>query len=64
MAERAGVTVKDVPSKDFIKAFAQHLKASGKLEVPEWVRACVDLNRAAPVTGSFMQLSIVSRRLW
>jgi len=36
MAERTGVTVKDIPAKEFIKAFASHLKASGKINVPEW----------------------------
>ena len=31
-----GVTVKDVPAGDFIKAFAAFLKKSGKFKVPEW----------------------------
>lgn len=29
--------VKDVPAEAFIKAYASHLKRSGKLEVPTWV---------------------------
>ncbi|KAI9502378.1 Protein component of the small (40S) ribosomal subunit [Coemansia spiralis] len=31
-----GVTVKDVSAQAFIKAYAAHLKRSGKLEVPAW----------------------------
>ncbi|KAJ1645798.1 Protein component of the small (40S) ribosomal subunit [Coemansia erecta] len=31
-----GVTVKDVNAQAFIKAYAAHLKKSGKLEVPAW----------------------------
>ncbi|KAJ1916845.1 Protein component of the small (40S) ribosomal subunit [Mycoemilia scoparia] len=31
-----GVTVKDVNSHAFVKAYAAHLKKSGKLQVPEW----------------------------
>ncbi|ORY00713.1 40S ribosomal protein S19-A [Basidiobolus meristosporus CBS 931.73] len=33
----AGITVKDVNSHQFIKAYAAHLKRSGKLDVPKWV---------------------------
>lgn len=29
--------VKDCPANAFIKAYANHLKRSGKLEVPVWV---------------------------
>ncbi|BFU25369.1 ribosomal protein S19e, putative [Entamoeba histolytica HM-1:IMSS-B] len=29
--------IKDVVAIDFIKAYAEHLKKSGKLEIPEWV---------------------------
>jgi len=28
--------VKDVPPKDFVVAYAKHLKRSGKIEVPKW----------------------------
>ncbi|KAI9136591.1 40S ribosomal protein S19-A [Paraphysoderma sedebokerense] len=31
------MTVKDVNSHAFVKAYAAHLKRSGKLEVPKWV---------------------------
>ena len=31
-----GVTVKDVPAKDFIEAFAKHLKKGNKIKMPEW----------------------------
>ena len=31
-----GVTVKDIPPQDFIKAFAAHLKKGGKFKIPEW----------------------------
>ncbi|XP_075512713.1 small ribosomal subunit protein eS19z [Primulina tabacum] len=29
-------TVKDVSSHEFVKAYAAHLKRSGKMELPEW----------------------------
>jgi len=29
-------TVKDVPSHEFVRAYAAHLKRSGKIEVPTW----------------------------
>lgn len=32
-----GVTVKDVPAKQFIDAYAAQLKQSGKVELPKWV---------------------------
>ena len=31
-----GVTVKDVPADEFIKALAAFLKKSGKFKIPEW----------------------------
>jgi len=31
-----GVTVKDVPAGEFIKAFAAYLKKSNKFKIPEW----------------------------
>lgn len=31
-----GVTVRDVKSADFISAYAKHLKASDKFELPKW----------------------------
>ena len=34
---RRPVTVKDVSAQDFIKAYANHLKKSGTLELPKWV---------------------------
>ena len=30
-----GVTVKDVPAKEFIEAFAKHLKKGNKIKMPE-----------------------------
>jgi len=30
-----GNTVKDVPAKDFIEAFAKHLKKGNKIAIPE-----------------------------
>ena len=30
-----GVTVKDVPARDFIEAFARHLKKGNKIKMPE-----------------------------
>lgn len=32
-----GATVRDVDAQKFVRAFAQHLKRSGKIAVPEWV---------------------------
>ena len=31
-----GVTVKDVPAEQFIRAFANYLKKTGKFQVPDW----------------------------
>jgi len=31
-----GITVQDVPTAEFINAFAKHLKRSGKIELPKW----------------------------
>ncbi|CAO3656473.1 unnamed protein product [Mucor hiemalis] len=45
----AGITVKDVNSHAFIKAYAAYLKRTGKLEVPKWV----DLVK----TGTFKELA-------
>ncbi|ORX47494.1 40S ribosomal protein S19-A [Hesseltinella vesiculosa] len=45
----AGITVKDVNSHSFIKAYAAYLKRTGKLEVPKWV----DLVK----TGTFKELA-------
>jgi small subunit ribosomal protein S19e len=37
MAERSnGICVRDVPAKDFIAAYAEHLKNSDKFELPVW----------------------------
>ncbi|KAJ2844377.1 Protein component of the small (40S) ribosomal subunit [Coemansia brasiliensis] len=44
-----GITVKDVRAQEFIKAYAAHLKRSGKLEVPSWTEYSK--------TGSFKELS-------
>jgi small subunit ribosomal protein S19e len=32
-----GVTVRDVDSHQFVKAYANYLKRTGRLEVPKWV---------------------------
>lgn len=32
-----GVTLKDVPSDAFIKAYAEHLKQSKKIDLPQWL---------------------------
>ncbi|KAJ3050767.1 40S ribosomal protein S19 [Rhizophlyctis rosea] len=44
-----GVTVKDVSSHAFVKAYAAYLKRTGKLEVPKWV----DLVK----TGAYKELA-------
>ena len=42
-------TLKDVSSHDFVVEYAQHLKKTGKMEVPKWV----DLAK----TGPFKELA-------
>ena len=37
-------TLKDVSSHEFVKEYAQHLKKTGKMDVPKWV----DLAKTAP----------------
>jgi len=32
-----GITVKDVPSKEFIKAYSEYLKRTNWLELPKWI---------------------------
>ena len=49
----SAVTVKDVPADKFIKAYAQHLRKSGKVKVPEWVEYVK--------TGSFKELAPYDR---
>jgi small subunit ribosomal protein S19e len=39
-----GVTVKDVPAQEFVKAYSAYLKRTGRLEVPKWV----DLVKTGP----------------
>mmetsp|Transcript_2180 Transcript_2180/g.3066 ORF Transcript_2180/g.3066 Transcript_2180/m.3066 type:complete len:152 (-) Transcript_2180:163-618(-) len=34
--ESRGICVRDVPAKDFISAYAEHLKNSDKFELPVW----------------------------
>ncbi|GAA0158509.1 ribosomal protein [Lithospermum erythrorhizon] len=33
---KKGLTVKDVSPHDFVKAYANHIKRSGKIELPHW----------------------------
>eukprot|EP01047_Picozoa_sp_COSAG01_P004364 COSAG01_NODE_144_length_24108_cov_11.490441_13_plen_256_part_00 len=42
-------TLKDVSSHDFVVEYAQHLKKTGKMEVPKWVDLCK--------TGPFKELA-------
>jgi len=49
MSQKVGVTVKDVPAQEFVQAYAQHLKRSGKIRVPKWA----DLVK----TATFKELS-------
>jgi len=35
-ASKTGVTVKDVPSDEFIRVLSQHFKKTAKIELPEW----------------------------
>lgn len=41
-------TVKDVPADAFIKAFAAHLKKSGKVRRPTWIKQCAAWPRNSP----------------
>jgi small subunit ribosomal protein S19e len=36
MEEARGITVRDIAAKDFIEAYAEHLKNSDKFELPVW----------------------------
>ncbi|OMH81315.1 40S ribosomal protein S19 [Zancudomyces culisetae] len=45
----APVTVKDVNAHSFVKAYAAHLKKSGKLDIPAWTEYCK--------TGAYKELS-------
>ncbi|KAK1359837.1 putative ribosomal protein S19e, Winged helix-turn-helix DNA-binding domain protein [Heracleum sosnowskyi] len=47
--EAAGKTVKDVSPHEFVKAYAAHLKRSGKMELPHWT----DIVK----TGTFKELA-------
>eukprot|EP00967_Tisochrysis_lutea_P039763 scaffold47691_cov39-Tisochrysis_lutea.AAC.1 len=49
MSAARGVNVKDVPSDQFVVAYAAHLKRIGKIEVPKWA----DLVK----TGSYKELA-------
>eukprot|EP00903_Cladosiphon_okamuranus_P012154 g11402.t1 len=42
--EPRGITVRDVAAADFIKAYAEHLKNTGRVELPSWC----DLVKTAP----------------
>lgn len=42
--EPRGITVRDVAAADFIKAYAEHLKNTGRVELPAWC----DLVKTAP----------------
>ncbi|CAM9267988.1 unnamed protein product [Choristocarpus tenellus] len=42
--EPRGITVRDVAPADFIKAYADHLKNTGRVELPSWC----DLVKTAP----------------
>lgn len=42
--EPRGITVRDVAAADFIKAYAAHLKNTGRVELPSWC----DLVKTAP----------------
>jgi small subunit ribosomal protein S19e len=49
MSAARGVNVKDVPSDQFVVAYAAHLKRIGKIEVPKWA----DLVK----TGAYKELA-------
>jgi len=49
MSRTTGTSVKDVPAQEFVTTYAQHLKRSGKIQVPKWV----DLVK----TGHFKELA-------
>eukprot|EP01052_Picozoa_sp_SAG31_P027861 SAG31_NODE_2642_length_5323_cov_3.407351_5_plen_180_part_00 len=49
MSENKVFTVKDVSSHEFVQLYAQHLKKTGKMDVPKWV----DLAK----TGPFKELA-------
>ena len=47
--QKNAVLVKDVPAQEFVVSYAQHLKRSGKIQVPKWA----DYAK----TGSYKELS-------
>ena len=62
-----GVTVKDVPAKEFIEAFAKHLKKGNKIKMPQ-VRPSipgrvVDARRSVFLNSYFKLYYIVGRLL-
>uniref|UniRef100_A0A7S1D9H6 40S ribosomal protein S19 n=1 Tax=Cyclophora tenuis TaxID=216820 RepID=A0A7S1D9H6_CYCTE len=59
---KATLTLKDVPAQAFIKAFAAHLKRTGKVSVPEWAEyAKTGCHRElAPLDGDWMYVRMAA----
>ena len=61
-------SVKDVVAIDFIKAYAEHLKKSGKLEIPEWVDVvktgkCKELSPMDP-NWFYVRAAAIARKVY
>ena len=65
---RRGYNVKDVDSDVFIKKYAQHLKKSGKITVPEWTEVVKTgvANELSPVDPDwfYVRAAALARRLY
>ena len=63
-----GVTVKDVPAEDFIKAFSAFLKKSGKFKIPEWSiyvkTACYKDLAPFDVDWLYVRAAAIARQLY
>ena len=55
-------TLKDVSSHDFVVEYAQHLKKTGKMEVPKWVDLCktAPFKELAPYDEDFYYIRAAS----
>ncbi|KAJ3213585.1 40S ribosomal protein S19 [Clydaea vesicula] len=63
-----GVTVKDVNSHAFVKAYAAYLKRTGKLDVPKWVDIVKTgtAKELAPLDSDwfYMRVAALARRVY
>ena len=67
-SSRKGVTIKDVASRYFIKAYAAYLKRTGKVVVPKWANIVKTgiLKELAPYNPDwfFVRMAAIARRIY